>query len=109
MNPYRQGKPAAADAFKLSSNENPFEPLPAVLEAIAHGAINRYPDASASALRVILAERTIGDETEWVTAVANKDERPLREWSWGHYFTVLDDADDDFIARVQKSRAGSRG
>ena len=57
MIPYRQGKPAAADAFKLSSNENPFEPLPAVLEAIAHGAINRYPDAGASALRAILAER----------------------------------------------------
>ncbi|MET0991813.1 MAG: aminotransferase, partial [Lacisediminihabitans sp.] len=23
---YKQGKPAADDAFKLSSNENPFEP-----------------------------------------------------------------------------------
>jgi len=57
MTPYRQGKPAAADAFKLSSNENPFEPLPAVLDAIAHGSINRYPDAGATVLREILAER----------------------------------------------------
>jgi histidinol-phosphate aminotransferase len=55
--PYRQGRPAAADAFKLSSNENPFDPLPAVLEAIAGASINRYPDATAEALRLRLADR----------------------------------------------------
>jgi histidinol-phosphate aminotransferase len=55
--PYRQGKPAAADAFKLSSNENPFEPLPAVLAAIAGAAVNRYPDGAAVGLRERLAER----------------------------------------------------
>src|SRR6187431_1899901 len=57
MSPYRQGKPAAADAFKLSSNENPFEPLPAVLEAIAASPINRYPDGMAVALRERLASK----------------------------------------------------
>ncbi|KQR44672.1 aminotransferase [Frigoribacterium sp. Leaf164] len=56
--PYRQGKQAAADAFKLSSNENPFEPLPGVVEALRGAvAVNRYPDASASALRAALAEK----------------------------------------------------
>lgn len=55
--PYRQGKPAAADAFKLSSNENPYEPLPAVLEAIAASPVNRYPDGAATKLRERLAER----------------------------------------------------
>ncbi len=55
--PYRQGKAAAADAYKLSSNENPFEPLPAVLEAIANAPINRYPDAAATALRERLAAK----------------------------------------------------
>lgn len=55
--PYRQGKPAPADAFKLSSNENPFEPIPAVLEAIAASAVNRYPDAAATLLSERLAER----------------------------------------------------
>ncbi|MDQ1606752.1 MAG: histidinol-phosphate aminotransferase [Microbacteriaceae bacterium] len=55
---YRQGKPAAADAFKLSSNENPFEPIPAVLEAIAASSgVNRYPDAAALGLRQRLADR----------------------------------------------------
>jgi len=56
--PYRQGKQASPDAFKLSSNENPFEPLPAVVEAL-HGAlhVNRYPDASAAELRGVLAAR----------------------------------------------------
>ena len=57
MAPYRQGKPAAADAFKLSSNENPFDPLPAVLEAIAGSPINLYPDGMATALRERLAAR----------------------------------------------------
>lgn len=51
MVPYRQGRTAAEDAFKLSSNENPFPPLAAVLEAIAESSINRYPEGSAAALR----------------------------------------------------------
>lgn len=55
--PYRQGKPAPADAFKLSSNENPFDPLPAVVEAVAAAAVNRYPDAAATLLTERLAER----------------------------------------------------
>lgn len=55
--PYRQGKPAAADAFKLSSNENPYEPLPAVLAAIAASPVNRYPDGAATLLRERLAAR----------------------------------------------------
>jgi len=56
--PYRQGKQAAPDAFKLSSNENPFEPLPGVVEALrAAVSVNRYPDASASGVRAALAEK----------------------------------------------------
>lgn len=55
---YRQGRQASPDAFKLSSNENPFEPLPGVLDAVrATGAFNRYPDATASRLRERLAAR----------------------------------------------------
>lgn len=49
--PYKQGKPApiasSQRTFKVSSNENPFPPLPSVREALetqALGAINRYPD-----------------------------------------------------------------
>ena len=56
--PYRQGKQAGADAFKLSSNENPFDPLPSVVEALRSAtAVNRYPDASASRLRARLSAR----------------------------------------------------
>lgn len=55
---YKQGKQADADSFKLSSNENPFDPLPGVVQAMqAATAFNRYPDASASRLRARLAER----------------------------------------------------
>lgn len=58
MPAYRQGKSADASAFKLSSNENPFDPLPGVVEAVnAVSAFNRYPDASALALRERLATR----------------------------------------------------
>ncbi|WP_166876826.1 histidinol-phosphate transaminase [Salinibacterium sp. ZJ450] len=55
--PYRQGKPAAADSFKLSSNENPFDPLPSVVAAISQSGFNRYPDALATRLRERLAAR----------------------------------------------------
>src|SRR3954471_11590445 len=55
---YKQGRPAAEGGYKLSSNENPFEPLPGILEAVARAtAINRYPDAGATELRGRLAER----------------------------------------------------
>jgi histidinol-phosphate aminotransferase len=54
---YRQGKPAATEAFKLSSNENPFPPHPAILAAIRDLDINRYPDASALVVREKLAAR----------------------------------------------------
>ncbi len=56
--PYKQGKQAGADAFKLSSNENPFDPLPSVVAALtAQTAVNRYPDATARRLRERIAER----------------------------------------------------
>ena len=55
---YKQGKQAGADSFKLSSNENPFDPLPGVVDALrAATGVNRYPDASSPRLRERLAER----------------------------------------------------
>jgi histidinol-phosphate aminotransferase len=56
---YRPGKPAGADAYKLSSNENPYPPLPGVLEAAvaAAGSFNRYPDMACTALTEELAGR----------------------------------------------------
>jgi len=46
LQPYRQGKPAPADAYKLSSNENPFPTHPDVLAAIDRAEFNRYPDGT---------------------------------------------------------------
>ena len=59
MVPYRQGKQAPDDAFKLSSNENPYPPLPGVLETAvaAAGSINRYPDMGCTGLVAELAQR----------------------------------------------------
>jgi histidinol-phosphate aminotransferase len=60
---YKQGKQAGADAYKLSSNENPFDPLPGVIDAVnAATALNRYPDATAGRLRRRLGERFGVDE-----------------------------------------------
>jgi len=65
--PYEPGKPVEAvqrelgleRVVKLASNEGPFPPLPAALEAIRRLApeLNRYPDGGAWALRSALAER----------------------------------------------------
>ncbi|WP_084470125.1 pyridoxal phosphate-dependent aminotransferase [Jiangella gansuensis] len=62
---YVPGKPAAGPVegaerpFKASSNENPYPPLPGVLEAAirAAGAMNRYPDMFAGELVAALSER----------------------------------------------------
>ncbi|MEU8570372.1 histidinol-phosphate transaminase [Streptomyces pathocidini] len=60
---YKPGRPAAAEggrvAYKLSSNENPYPPLPGVMEsalaAAAH--FNRYPDMACTGLMAELSER----------------------------------------------------
>nr|WP_274637638.1 histidinol-phosphate transaminase [Microbacterium bovistercoris] len=58
---YTQGRSASAgtegEAFKISSNENPYPPLPSVVDAVAAalGRMNRYPESAASALIARLA------------------------------------------------------
>ncbi|MYW63946.1 histidinol-phosphate transaminase [Streptomyces sp. SID8379] len=59
---YVPGKPAAAGgpvAYKLSSNENPYPPLPGVMERAiaAAGTFNRYPDMACTGLMNELADR----------------------------------------------------
>jgi histidinol-phosphate aminotransferase len=54
--PYVAGKPPTVrpgmTSYKLSSNENPYPPLPGVIEAVQAGvgAMNRYPDMGSVAL-----------------------------------------------------------
>ena len=60
---YRPGKPAAAvpgvTSYKVSSNENPYPPLPSVLAAIDDAAdeVNRYPDMFATEVVAAIAAR----------------------------------------------------
>ncbi len=55
----REAAGDGADVVKLASNESPFPPHPAVVEAIREAAagVNRYPDAGASQLRRRIADR----------------------------------------------------
>jgi histidinol-phosphate aminotransferase len=59
---YSPGRPPAPvegmTAYKISSNENPFPPLPSVVRAVADAAatMNRYPDMGVVALTQALAE-----------------------------------------------------
>jgi histidinol-phosphate aminotransferase len=60
---YKPGRPAPAGsgraAFKLSSNENPYPPLPGVLAAteLAVAQMNRYPDLANSAMAAAVGAR----------------------------------------------------
>lgn len=60
---YVPGKPAApregVTTYKISSNENPYPPLPSVLSVIAEAAsqVNRYPDMAVTELRAAIAHR----------------------------------------------------
>jgi histidinol-phosphate aminotransferase len=68
---YVAGKPAPAQEgltpYKLSSNENPYPPLPAVVDVLARaaGTVNRYPDMASTALVQAIAEHH-GVPTEWI-------------------------------------------
>ncbi|MFT4123028.1 MAG: histidinol-phosphate transaminase [Microbacteriaceae bacterium] len=93
MEPYRQGRAAPEGAFKLSSNENPFDPLPSVREAIAAASVNRYPDALSTTLRDRLAERygldvdqvqvgagSVSVLSQLITAAASVGDEVLYSW-----------------------------
>ncbi len=80
--PYEPGKPVEevqrelglARCVKLASNEGPFGPFPAALEALARCAteLNRYPDGGAWRLRAAVAER-LGVAFEEVAVGAGAD------------------------------------
>lgn len=69
---YAPGKSAAQVSelapYKMSSNENPYPPLPGVLEAItsASSTSQRYPDARSSELVAVLSDR-LGVPVEHLT------------------------------------------
>ena len=52
--------------YKLSSNENPYPPLPSVIEAMSHAVatMHRYPNMAAPELTSLLAQRYAVDEHE---------------------------------------------
>ncbi len=61
LTPYTPGEqPGIADLLKLNTNENPYGPSPAVLEAIRRAAddsLRLYPDPGSSRLREAIARR----------------------------------------------------
>ncbi|MCH4175605.1 histidinol-phosphate transaminase [Bifidobacterium sp.] len=97
---YKQGKPApqveGQRSFKISSNENPHNPLPSVQKAIADqalGHINRYPDMRGWAVVEKLAQQLgVSSEniqlgcgsteviTQLVNLVAGKGDEVIYPW-----------------------------
>jgi histidinol-phosphate aminotransferase len=92
---YRAGLPAPVGAFKISSNENPYAPLPSVIAAIAAAAAqaNRYPDFSSARLVQALAKRftvpaghvavgtgSVGVAQQLIQAVAGPGDEVLFAW-----------------------------
>ena len=57
--PAADGYALAGDVAMLASNESPYPPIPAVVDAVAEalGGLNRYPDPTSSALRGALSDR----------------------------------------------------
>jgi histidinol-phosphate aminotransferase len=78
MMPYAPGEqPPPGKYIKLNTNENPYPPPAAVVEAIrtaAGGPLNRYPDPVATAFRVSAAEALGLPGPEWVLAGNGSDE-----------------------------------
>ena len=78
MMAYAPGEqPPPGKYIKLNTNENPYPPPPAVVEAIrkaAGGPLNRYPDPVATAFRVAAADRLNLPGPEWILAGNGSDE-----------------------------------
>lgn len=84
--------PVGAAAFKLSSNENPYPPLPSVVAAIVDGAsdVNRYPDMFATELTEAVAE-AVGIDPAGVVAGCGSVA------VLGHVLTAFCGAGDDVV------------
>ena len=54
---YKQGRPAPADAFKLSSNENPYPTPEWVTEAMSEVNVGRYPESTSREVREAIAQQ----------------------------------------------------
>jgi histidinol-phosphate aminotransferase len=69
---YRQGL-AAPEGFKLSSNENPYDPLPGVLDAVdaASRQLHRYPNAGAPEITARLAAEWGVDTDEVIVSAGS--------------------------------------
>lgn len=68
---YKQGRPAPANAFKLSSNENPF-PTPAwVTDAINRADVGRYPESTSRLLREEIARNWGADPDEVIVGAGS--------------------------------------
>ncbi len=78
MLPYAPGEqPPPGTGIKLNTNENPYPPPPAVVEAIRHaagGPLNRYPDPMADTFRRAAAETLGMPGPEWILAGNGSDE-----------------------------------
>ena len=90
---YRQGNPPPPGGIKLSSNEVPFLPSPAVQKALENGQWNRYPDATASGVRQRLAQKygvgadevlvgagSVALLAQWITAAAGPGDEVVSSW-----------------------------
>jgi histidinol-phosphate aminotransferase len=90
---YRQGNPPPPGGIKLSSNEIPFPPSPAVQKALESGQWNRYPDATALGVRTRLAKKygvspdevlvgagSVALLAQWITAAAGPGDEVVYPW-----------------------------
>ncbi|WP_273652726.1 histidinol-phosphate transaminase [Cellulomonas fimi] len=92
--PYVPGAraPVGAAAYKLSSNENPYPPLPSVVAAIADAAVdvNRYPDMYATELVEAIAS-SLGVAPENVVTGCGSVA------ALGHVLTAVCEAGDEVV------------
>ena len=93
---YTPGRPPepveGLTAYKISSNENPYPPLPSVVEAVAQAAtsINRYPDMGVTALTAALSERLGVPTTHLATGTGSVA-------VLGHLIGITCDAGDEVV------------
>ncbi|MEU3609155.1 histidinol-phosphate transaminase [Streptomyces sp. NPDC035033] len=104
LSAHRPGKPDYAGSFVLSANENPYPPLPGVLETAvaAAGAFNRYPDMAVGELTAELARHfgvpaehiatgpgSVGVAQSLVLATAGEGDEVLFAWRSFEAYPVI--------------------
>ena len=90
---------SGVSTFKISANENPYAPIPAIVEAINKAAqsVQRYPDPASLRLKTKLANKITQENILRIVSQADRSQLKNKEICIEKFYKLL-----EFALKIQK-------